>query len=207
MRLQLRPCIVMAADQESVKVAAIHQCLPRFRKALEVEHHFILFVALAMSCLIAAIAVTASNVRQLSKFQVWFLRNALLTQLKEPRLLLVDQGNTYAPKIGERRNQRLEMETRVDRELRLSQPRSYVQFAPNPMLATGEYHFAPGVISMQALRHCHDPLQIFTQCPVIAIPLRVAHGFPRQIFQQNGFFAVRLVLRRTRLEVKTDGTS
>src|SRR5258708_21491722 len=112
MRLQLRPGIVMAADKESVKVVAIHQCLHRFRKPLEVEHHFILFVALAMSCVIAAKAVAAANVRQLSKFQVWFLRNALLTQLKEPRLLLVDQGNTYAPNIRQRRTHLLAMETR-----------------------------------------------------------------------------------------------
>src|SRR5260221_9960445 len=144
MRLQLRPGIVMAADQESVKVVAIHQCLHRFRKPLEVEHHFILFVALAMSCVIAAKAVAAANVRQLSKFQVRFLRNALLTQLKEPRLLLVDQGNTHAPQIGERSNQWLEMKTRVDRELRVSQTGGYIPFPPNPLLAPGEDHFAPG---------------------------------------------------------------
>src|SRR5258707_3035616 len=130
MRLQLRPFIVMADCQESVMVVAIHQCLHRFRKPLEVEHHFILFVALAMSCVIAAKAVAAANVRQLSKFQVWFLRNALLTQLKEPSLLLVDQGNTYAPKIGERRNQRLDMETRVYRELPVFQTKGYIPIAP-----------------------------------------------------------------------------
>src|SRR5260221_6746163 len=63
------------------------------------------------------------------------------------------------------------------------------------------------MIAMQALGNLQDFPQVFTQRGMIAVALGLAHGVTHQVLDQDGLFAVRLVLRRVRLKIKTDGVS
>src|SRR3954454_5906691 len=75
------------------------------------------------------------------------------------------------------------------------------------MLAAGKNRFAARMISVQPFSNIQYLLQVLAQNGVGAIALGFAQRIAHQVFRHDGFFTVRLVLRRLRLKVKTDGAS
>ena len=61
------------------------------------------------------------------------------------------------------------------------------------------------MVPVQVLGSLKYFLQIIAQVDFMAIALRFAQGFADQVFDQDGFFTMRLVLRCSGLEIKTDG--
>src|SRR5215470_19733085 len=102
-------------------------------------------------------------------------------------------------------HQRSQMEARVHGDLRLAKPWWNVELLPDPLLAAGKDYLAPRMVPVQPFGNLQDLSQVFAQRNVVAVALSAAQAIAHQIFDQDRLLAMRLVLRRLRLKVKTDG--
>lgn len=93
MRHDLRPNFVAATKQQQFKAVAVQQEMKRLSKLLEVLHHAILNVTLAMPGIVTPISVTSAAGRQIAKIQLRFLDQIFFLQGKDAGFLAVSQGN------------------------------------------------------------------------------------------------------------------
>src|SRR5579862_9202698 len=96
------------------------------------------------------------------------------------------------------------MELVAHEELSTWQLRRQVKLAPPIVTPTGEHGFGTRLIAAQTLRQLQNAIQVRTGTAILAVLLCLALSVAHQIFGQNGFFAMGFVLRRVRLEVKTN---
>ena len=96
------------------------------------------------------------------------------------------------------------MELAVHEELGSRQLRRQIELAPEIAAAAGKHGSSARLVAVQILGHFEDAIQVGPCAAVLAGLLRLAQGSANQIFRENGFFAMRFVLRGARLEIETE---
>src|SRR3954453_15627848 len=96
------------------------------------------------------------------------------------------------------------MEAPVDVQLRFDQPRRDIEFMPHVLGATGKHCFCATVVAVQVLCERLDALEVWTRAAVFSLSLGQSKSVPYQILDENGFAAMRFVLRRWRLIIERD---
>src|SRR5438034_262631 len=97
------------------------------------------------------------------------------------------------------------METAVYKQLGGRGHRRKVEFAPQTAAGACKHSLGSRLISVQTFSQMQDPLQVCDGIAIAAVELEFLQGLAHHVFRKNGFLAMRFVLWRARLEIKTDG--
>jgi hypothetical protein len=206
LRLDLRPHVVAATDQEPVAAAALEVLFDAVCNQPEVLHGLVRLLALGMACVVAGVAVALAAPCQLID-EVFLLDDLIIQQLEDPRLSAVRKQNAGTLLAVQHRGQRLQMKTLADGDFWCQQLRGNVELAPELLLAAGEYGFCFPAAAMQRIDHAVDLLQVAAGGTVLAMFLRFAERVANQVLHQDGFLPVRFVGWRRGLIVKRDSAT
>ena len=168
--------------------------------ALEVVQGLIVDATLGMAAVISGVAVAAALPHRGCAEETSRSFNSSSRSSKK-RGLWRSTSATHKPGCAPR--QGLQMKVTIYEELSSLKLWGQVKFSPEVAAAAGKHRPGAGLVTMQALRQFEDSMQVGPGAAVLAGVLRLVQGSANQVFRENGFFAMRFVLRSARLEIET----
>src|SRR5579862_10033696 len=99
------------------------------------------------------------------------------------------------------------MKLTINEELGARQLRRQIELTPEIFAGTGKHCLRARLVSVQTFSQSTNSLQVRPCVPVLSLLLRFAEHIANQIFHEDRFFAMRLVLRSGRFKIKAQCAS
>ena len=201
--LHLGPVHIMAANDERLIVFFLGSILQGLTDSLIVSPGIVFLVPFRTSGVISRISIAAAVARQGIGNGAVFVKMFKL-DLEKTRTLTVHQRNPQPWVFRKNRHQRFQMEALVDIQLSGCDSCRHIKLVPNPTRATRKHNFAPRLVSMQAFGKIQNAFEVRNSATKSTTYLQFLNRPADQVFCQDSFFAVRLILRSRRFEIKAD---
>src|SRR5579864_3505491 len=98
------------------------------------------------------------------------------------------------------------MKMAVHKKLRAAERCRQFVFMPDVLSRAGEYGLGMGAVAAQFAGEADDPINVGPGAVFLSFRFESAHGFPRQVLDQDRIFLMRLIPRGGGLKIETDST-
>ncbi len=205
MSFKLTPVGVLASDDDLAECAPFDPLLQQFGHPFEMMQDLVIHASFGVAGVVARIPIAPSASRQGLDERLLFL-DLVEVQMEEAGPLAIYQGHPQMRLRAQHRHEFLQMEAAVDEQLSLGQMRRKIDLAPDVPGAAGKNRLGSRPIGSQLSRQLENALQVGPRALVPAALLGLAQRLTNQVLGQNGLLAMRFIVGRRRLKIKSDGT-
>src|SRR5271170_6194262 len=199
---ELVPTDVVASNNGLLIEIFFKSCAQMLGHALEVMHGFVVDSTFEATCGVRITATVMSRGRVKYAFALFEFVHA---KIEEARLLPIDECDAQARLRAQKQSKRLQVELATDEQMRFGELQRQIELAPEIAAAAGKHRAGAGLIAVKIFRQFENAIQVCAGASVFSVLFGLTQGFANQIFGENGFFAMRFVLRGTRFEIKAEG--
>ncbi len=202
-RFELGPVGILASDNEPLPDAFLEVGAQPFCNSLEMLQRFLGHASLGMSGFVAVEAVARSVAREHVDNGSAFAQ-VVEPQVEDTGTLAVDHGDAERGLRSQQGGQRFQLKTRLKINVRASQLRRQFVLLPEILRGAGEDGLSPGVAA-QVRGQIEDAIEVGVKRSVLGAGSGALQGLFHNIFGDDRLAAMRTILRRIGLKVKTQG--
>ena len=151
MGLDLRPLLVVTADEQLVEAVALVAFLEVVGNCLEMLCNFVQDAALGVSGIVAGKAVAFAMAREFVE-EIHLLGNFAVGKLEYAGFGAIGENDQRLAALAQQGGQRLQMESLIEDHLRPGEMRREVELAPEVLSGAGKYGLGFAAVAAQAPR-------------------------------------------------------